>query len=395
MTSIKIKLLSVIIVGIILLSCVFYIVSVQTQDANLRKITLDGIMKSKNTFENLQQDDVKMLKMGINNFLANKDARQLFLSGERDTLIKTLQPTFNKSKALGQSVYQINIYEPNNTANLTVFARVHNPLKFGDPVTRTANRVARETKDWGYGIDLGNSGFALRVVSPLSDNSGNIVGDVEFGEELNHFLGLMKNQTGNNYVMVVDKSKVKPDQWKIYTDSKGIRNNYDDLQNYLVIDSTINDTRAIQATSFNENDLGNVPPEGRIFSKFTSDGKTFVSGGFSFNDINNNKIGTVVVIEDVTTLENNAKQNNMTLLIVAILAAIIVGGVMVFLVTKIVIEPLEKIVNVSTRVAGGDFEATIDYKSDDEIGQLAETMEQFKQMMVNTAKDLEEAQKKK
>jgi methyl-accepting chemotaxis protein len=68
---------------------------------------------------------------------------------------------------------------------------------------------------------------------------------------------------------------------------------------------------------------------------------------------------------------------------------------MVLLVSKIVIKPLEKIVDVSTRVAGGDFDAKIEVESDDEIGQLAETMEQFKQIMINTAKDLEKSQEKK
>jgi len=140
--------------------------------------------------------------------------------------------------------------------------------------------------------------------------------------------------------------------------------------------------------------LAKAPLDGTIFTKFSDGGKTYVSGGFSFNDINNNKVGTIVVIQDVTTLEENARQNNMTVLIIAILSAIIIGGLMILLVTRIVIQPLEKIVNVSTRVAGGDFDARIDIKSNDEIGRLAGTMEQFKQMMVNTAKDLENAQKK-
>ena len=395
MTSIKTKLLPVIIIGIILLAGIFYFFSVNTQEANLQKITFDGITSSKNTFVNLQQDDVKMLKMGINNFLANPDTMQLFLKGDRVTLINEALPAFNKSKILGQSVYQINKYDPNNAANLTVFARVHNPAKFGDAVSRTANRVAKDTKDWASGIDLGNSGFALRVVSPILDNSGNVIGDVEFGEEIGHFLGLMSKQTGNDFVMVVNKSKVTGDGWNTYTAGKGLRNNYNDMTSTLVIDSTLPDARIIQNQCLNENNINNAPPEGKIFSQFTSNDKTFVCGGFSFNDVNNKKIGTIVVIEDVTTLDANAKQSNMTVLIVAILSAIIIGGIMVLLVSKIVIKPLEKIVNVSTRVAGGDFDAKIEVESDDEIGQLAETMEQFKQIMINTAKDLEKSQEKK
>ena len=394
MTSIKTKLLPVIVIGIILLSAVFYFYAVKTQEANLQKITHDGITKSKNTFDNLLQDDVKMLKLGITNFLANETSIQLFFNRDRDALIKACQPTFEKSRALGQSVYQINIYYPNNSDNLTVFARAHNPAKFGDAVTRTANRIARDTRQWGYGIDLGNSGFALRVVSPILDGSGKVVGDVEFGEEIGHFLGLMSKQTGNDFVMAVDKAKVTANGWKTYTEGKKIRNNYDDLPQYLVIDSTFKETTSIPAASFNEKDLANAPLDGTIFTKFSDGGKTYVSGGFSFNDINNNKVGTIVVIQDVTTLEENARQNNMTVLIIAILSAIIIGGLMILLVTRIVIQPLEKIVNVSTRVAGGDFDARIDIKSNDEIGRLAGTMEQFKQMMVNTAKDLENAQKK-
>ena len=395
MTSIKTKLLPVIIIGIIILAGVFYFFSVQTQEANLKKITFDGITSSKNTFINLQQDDVKMLKMGINNFLANPDTMRLFVKGDRVTLISEAQPAFDKSKALGQSVFQVNKYDPNNPANLSVFARAHNPAKFGDAVTRTANRVAKDTKDSASGIDLGNSGFALRVVSPILDNSSNVIGDVEFGEEIGHFLGLMSKQTGNDFAMVVSKSKVTPDGWNSYTAGKGLRNNYNDMPNNLVIDSTLPDVRTIQTQCLNENDINTAPPDGKVFSQFSSNGKSYVCGGFSFNDVNDKKIGTIVVVEDITTLVTNANQSNMTVLVVAILSAIIIGGIMVLLVSKIVIKPLEKIVDVSTRVAGGDFDAKIEVESDDEIGQLAETMEQFKQIMINTANDLEKSQEKK
>jgi hypothetical protein len=194
MISIKTKLLPVIVIGVIILSSVFYFFSVNTQEANLNQVTIDGIIKSKNTFVNLQQDDIKMLKMGINNLLSNETAMSLYLQDDRDNLIKTSTATFEKSKALGQSVYQFNKYDLNDPNKLTVFARVHNPKKFGDAVTRTGNRVARDTKDWGYGIDLGNSGFALRVVYPVLDASGKVLGDIEFGEEMVHFLGLMNGK---------------------------------------------------------------------------------------------------------------------------------------------------------------------------------------------------------
>jgi len=394
MTSIKTKLLPVIILGVILLASIFYFFSVRTQEKNLEKITLDGIIKSRNTFENLQQDDIKMLKMGINNLLSNEKIYNLFIEGNREDICKELEPTFLKSKDLGQSVYQFNVYEKDKVNSNVVFLRVHNPKKFGDAVTRTANNLARETKQWGYGIDLGNSGFALRVVAPILNDNNDVIGDIEFGEEMNHFLTLMKKQTGHDYSMVVDKSKVTADGWKKYTESKSLRNNYDDLRSKLVIDSTL-DARQIDQKCLDELNLNNAPMEGTIFSKYIQDGKTFVCGGFSFNDVNDQKVGTIVVIEDVTALDQNAKQNNQIVLIIAIISAIVIGGIMVFLVSKLIITPIENVVNVATRVAGGDFDAKININSDDEIGQLANTMEQFKLMMVNTAKDLEKSHKKK
>jgi methyl-accepting chemotaxis protein len=167
------------------------------------------------------------------------------------------------------------------------------------------------------------------------------------------------------------------------------------MSKFLVIDSTLPDYRTIQTQCFTETTLNGATPDGNIFTKFQSTDKTYVCGGFTFNDINNQKVGTIVVIEDVTTLENTANRNNMTVLIIAILAAILLSALMVFIVSKIIIAPLEKIVEVSTRVAGGDFDVQIDIHTNDEIGQLAGTIEMFKEIMVNTAKDLEKAEEKK
>ena len=66
MTSIKAKLLPAVIICIILLGSVFYLFAVNTQEANVSQVTLDGITKSKNTFVNLEQDDVKMMKIVFN-----------------------------------------------------------------------------------------------------------------------------------------------------------------------------------------------------------------------------------------------------------------------------------------------------------------------------------------
>lgn len=197
--SIKYKLLPIIVLGVTLLAVMLYVVSYQAQQAALTKQVENEIRASKQTFYNLVQNDIRMLQAAIIDFETNQAYKDVFLEQDREKLFDYGQELFGKHKGLGITHFYF------HRKNGTVFARLHNAKKYDDKVTRNTYSMSRQTNDWGSGIELGKTAFALRVVHPYYSGS-ELIGYVEFGEEIDHFIDVMKRQTGHEYAIVVEKN---------------------------------------------------------------------------------------------------------------------------------------------------------------------------------------------
>lgn len=380
--SIRFKLLPIIIIGIALLAAVFLQVTLETQRTSLEKNALRGIQSAKETFYNLEDNDIKMLKAGMIQFMANQYFKDLFLENERAKLYSHGQALYSQNKRLGITHFYF------HRTNGTVFVRLHNADKYDDKVGRKTFIESKQTKNWGTGIELGQTAFALRVVHPYY-NQGKLIGYVEFGEEIDHFIEIMKKQTGNEYAVVVEKKYIDPKKWASVREVKKLRNNYNDMEKYVIIDTTIDDTSAFKQHGFSRKYLDVVSDDGQIFNFFNVADKSYVDGGFSLYDAGHRKVGAVVMIEDITDIKTAYKDAMWNILIMTIIGAIVVSIIMMYMVTKVIIWPLDKVVDATTRVAGGDFSATIDVSSNDEIGRLAKLLERFKQIMVGIATEAE------
>ena len=132
-----------------------------------------------------------------------------------------------------------------------------------------------------------------------------------------------------------------------------------------------------------------------MFGFFRISDKGYAGGGFALYNADGEKVGAVITIADISSIEASFKQAGVDMLIIAVIATLIISAVMVFLVTRVVISPLDKVVDATTRVAGGDFSAKFDVKSNDEIGQLAKLISQFRDIMVNTARELKNERAKR
>jgi HAMP domain-containing protein len=386
--GIKWKLLPVVVLGIVILSATFYFFAIQIEAAGVNSVTLDGIHAAKKSFYDLEQNDIRTLKASLTGFVTNQQYRDIYNTNDRDALYNATSDLYGQYKTLGITQFSF-IGTDSHT-----FLRMAKPSYFGERVTRTSFITAQKTHDWGTGLDLDATAFALRVVHPYY-NGNTVIGYVEYGEEINDFIRTIKQETGNDYGIVIKKQFIDPTQWATIRRTAGLANNYDDLPDYVVVDSTTGDVSDFKSYGFTEKDLDTVTDEGNIFSGFSNGRSDYVSGGFALYDGSGTKLGAVVVIENVTPMEAAARQTNLNVLIVVILATVIIGAVMVIFVNRIIIKPLDRIVEETTRVAGGDFDTKIDVQSDDEIGALAEMIDGFRQIVMNMSKELEENQQKK
>ncbi len=385
--SIKFKLLPIIVIGIALITGLFYYTFINTQKNVQLAVNDETIETTKEMFYNIEDNDIKMLSSTLEVLLINNELRNIYLSNNREDVYNYGQPIFNKLKD-EFGITHFYIHYPNGTN----FIRFHSKEQFGDKITRRTFEKAVQTKGFGSGLELGKTAFALRVVHPYY-NGTKLIGYIELGEEINNFLNEMKKQTGNEFGMFIRKEFIKHGDWKSMREINGLRDNYNDLQNYLVIDSTTDSISSFAAN--NEDKLSINHEEGHTIDKFQMGTSTYITGGFPLYDAGGQNVGIILVINDITSLENTTKNNARSVLIISIIAAIVISLILILLMNKYIIRPIDNIVDATTRVAGGDFSAEIKAISNDEIGDLAMMIEAFKRILVGTAKELEEAHAQK
>ena len=384
--SIKMKLLPIIVIGFALLTGLFYYTFLNAQENIQRSVSDESIHVSKEIFYNIEDSDIKMLSSTEEALLTNNELRDLFLSNDREAVYNYALPIYNQQKEMfGMTHFYI--HYPNGTN----FIRIHSKSQYGDKITRITFQKSIESQGFGSGLELGVTAFALRVVHPYY-NGSQLIGYIELGEEIGNFLKVMKKQTGNEYGMFIKKEYINHTNWKSMRENQGLKDNYDDLKNYVVIDTT---TDSIVSFASNAEDkLSAVSDNGETLDKFSIGTNTYVTGGFPLYDAGGRAVGTVVVVKDLTPLEDAVKKSGQLVLIVSLISAIVIILVVGLLVNKYILRPLENIVDATTKVAGGDFSAEIKAQSNDEIGDLAVMLEGFKKILVATAQDLEEAYKK-
>jgi HAMP domain-containing protein len=384
--SIKLKLIPIIVIGIALLTGLFYYTFLNAQEDIQLSVSDDSIQISKEMFYNLEDNDIKMLSSTLNALLTNKELRDVYLTNNREDVYNYAQPIYSQQKELF-GITHFYIHYPNGTN----FIRVHSKSQYGDKIERTTFEKSVEGKGFGTGLELGLTAFALRVVHPYY-NGSELIGYIELGEEISNFLNVMKKQTGNEYGIFIKKEYIKHSDWKSMRDSRGLKDNYDDLKNYVVIDTTTDSIGSFASNS--EDKLSTVSDKGETLDKFDIGKNSYVTGGFPLYDAGGKAVGTVVVVKDLTPLENTVKKSGWNVLIISIISAIVISFAVGLLVNRSILRPLENIVDATTKVAGGDFSAQIKAQSNDEIGDLAVMIEGFKKILIATAQDLEEAYRK-
>lgn len=385
--SVKFKLLPIILIGIAILTGMFYYTFINAQQENLHMVSDDAIKTSKEMFYNLEKDDIKMLSSTIEALQTNKEMKDIYLKKDREQLYNYVLPTHTQLK-IDYGMTHFYFHLPNGTN----FVRIHSKAKFGDNITRKTYQKSVQSNGFGTGLELGATAFALRVVHPYYDGT-TLIGYIELGEEIDHFLKIMKTQTGNDYGLFIKKEYIKHEDWKAMLDTKGLRDNYDDMKDYVMIDTTSESISSFVASE--ESKLSTVSEEGDSFDKYSIKSSTYITGGFPLYDAGGLSVGTVVVVKDVSEHENATRERASMVLIISLISAIVVSIIVVLLVNLYILKPLNKIVDATTLVAGGDFSAEIKRESDDEIGDLAMMIEGFKKILVGTANDLEKAQERK
>ncbi|MFZ3168793.1 MAG: PAS domain S-box protein, partial [Candidatus Methanoperedens sp.] len=324
----------------------------------------------KNNFHYLEERDTQILSSTLEVIIQDQSFKNLYLEKDREKLYNYGQPLFqNLKNKYGITHFYFILPDGHD------FVRLHNKEIYGDLIDRITFQKAKDTKKIASGIELGKTAFALRAVIPYYNN-GELIGYVELGEDMDHIFKILKNQTNDDFAIIVDKEYLNREDWKSVRQTAGLSDNWNDLEKHLVISSTNTNNDEITAKCFVEDNLERVEKGELLLQQLQSKNQTFVCGGFSVTDARGRHIGSILSLIDITDQMAIAQRASYTLFSVAIILFIstLTTGI---LISRSISKPITELRNAANSIGEGNFETKIEIKSKDEIGELAAS---FKRM---------------
>jgi methyl-accepting chemotaxis protein len=235
---------------------------------------------------------------------------------------------------------------------------------------------------------LARAGFAERILRPITDAQGKVIGYVEFGEELGQFIQTMKNQTGNDYELLLNKKFVDRQFWADSSTNLKRRDDWDDNSNFVVAARTTSNDNILRFTG----DLATVPDQGMVLEQFHDGDSIFVRGIFPIRDAAGNTAGAMFIVRNISEVYTTMRRTQNILLVATVVSLSLGILLLLTMLHRIIFKRLQHIIKVATRVVGGDFESKIKVSSDDEVGKLEELFEQFRQIFVGILDQVTEMQ---
>lgn len=338
----------------------------------------------KKHFLMLKNIDEKMLSSTLETITYNNEIKDIFFKKDKQTLFNSVNQLFYQIKN-NYGITHFYFILPNGDC----FLRVHNEKIFNDKIERTTFKNAKTNQKLEKGIELGRTAFALRAIMPVyKDNQ--LLGYIELGEEINHFLSSLKNSTNKDYALYAKKKFINKENWDAVKQNSKERNNWYDLNEYLLLDSTKNEEiNKIQELYFTEKNIKELEDSAFTVRIFKLNGKTFACGGFFIQDASNNNAGLLLTIFDIT--EETVRIRNLSLLTTKILLLMFaLSSLAIFIMSKIITKPLLKIKDQAKIISEGNLDARLNFKTKDEIGELAKSID----IMVDSLKNITNNEKK-
>lgn len=242
----------------------------------------DVLRKGAAAYAALERRDTEMLSRELDRLLGETDILELFRARRRGELLAAADREFAELKARHVTHWYFLEPEPSRVC----FLRVHAPELHGDVVNRETFSQAVATKKLGAGKEVGKTAFALRVVKPARLR-GELIGYMELGEDIDHFLGQLKRETGDDFGVLIDKRHV--DRMELNRISKEDR--WDDFREVVLVDSTMWEDRTVPLRI----PLAELPDSGWMAGSWVDGGRRFAGAMFPLRDARRQVVGALFV----------------------------------------------------------------------------------------------------
>jgi hypothetical protein len=245
-------------------------------ERNSHVLAAESVTGAQKLFTILEEREIGKMTAVSDTLIVNPQVRDALAARDRDRLLELTAPLYPELKSQGITNWLFHTPEP----NMTVLLRLHHPEKFGDQLNRFIHQEVVRTHAMVTGNELAKAGFAVRIIRPFYDAQGSVTGYMEFGEELGQFIHTMKNQTGNDYGLLLNKKFLNRQYWADSSATLKRRDNWDDNPNFVVADKTTESDNIIRFAG----DLTAVAAEGQVLERFQQGDSVFVRGIFPIHD---------------------------------------------------------------------------------------------------------------
>jgi HAMP domain-containing protein len=380
--SIRAKLVVAIVASMVALAVATAVLVRTAGERNVRIAAEQAIAVAGQALAAAERADIEKLDATLGALAAHPGLAEAFAARDRERLLALTGPVF--ATLVEHGVTHLYFIEPEPRG--TVFLRVHEPGLHGDVVDRATLAKAIETKGIAAGKELGMTAFALRVVRPWKGKDGRLLGYLEVAEEIDHFLGHIKRQTGDDYTLVVEKAFL--DEKALASVRRGKPAGWGERGRTVVVDSTGGDP-IVEV----DLDLASVPDRGLLLGEIWEDGRRVVRGVVPVKDAAGRRVGGLFVAHDISALRANMLAARRGIYALLVLVAAVLAALLVALVNRLVVRRLDQMIatmeDLSVRLAGGDYDVAAPRPSSrDEIGRFEEFFGRFLQVVTGLLREL-------
>jgi len=263
-------------------------------------------------------------------------------------------------------------------ANIHSFLRAWKPTKFGDDLSSFRKTVVsvKRTKKPLVAIELGRAGMVLRGIAPIIDQ-GKYLGSVEFMQGLNSIVKKAKKINGYDIIIVM-KNK--------YLSISTLLDKTHKVGNY---------TLAVKDNNVNKkflNDMNNIKINDTKGYQITD--KYFVVSQ-AIKDFSGIIVGYAIIgntIKSVNEVVSESEDSLLRQIYIMALIDLFMLFILMFIIKKVIISPIQRLDNVATELASGDADMSkrLPINSNDELGSASKSFNLFIDKVEQIAKNAQD-----
>jgi HAMP domain-containing protein len=381
MKTIRFKILLLIVGGLSIGAIGLVLYFNRIYERNADRLTKESIRSASMAFVEVDRTSTELMTAAISAVMRDPEVKAGIMARDPARLLALSQPLYRDWRGRF-GITHWNYWEPEqsgdmNAKGLRNVLRVGTPDMHGDFVERvTLARVAREHR-LVSGLDLGFTGLVQRVLVPVEDG-GRTIGYLELGREIGGALGQMKKVSGDEYGLLLTKARMDEKKWATQRTTAGLRNNWADMPGLLLANNTSDDDAIFQYSG----NIADVPDEGLPLQIVSKGDKTLARGVFPIHDVSGAKVGAIFVLHDITSVYEDMRSGQRQAVLGVAVLMVVLAALFALVFQFLIVRRLQRMIQVATRVVGGEFDLEIVPSAEDEIGSFETLFEQFRMLFV-------------